>query len=267
MKKITILTFVIISVLYCNAQKLSEENTLLQYQSKNPDPIKHHFIKNQVKLNLASLLINNYSFSYERSLSRKITFSAGYSFMPNTSIASTTLGKRLTEAVDENDSDISRVRSSGNAYTGEFRFYGGRHAGARGLYISIYGRFSTLKIDYPYDYITSNKQYTIPLKGDTKMFGGGIMFGVQWLIAKRVTLDWSIIGAHYGNIKGTANAVVDLTGMSVADKQELKNELNDMIEINGKKYINSTVTNNGIQAIINGPFAGARTGLSLGIAF
>ncbi|MCC9135931.1 hypothetical protein ACFSKU_15790 [Pontibacter silvestris] len=51
-----------------------------------------------------------------------------------------------------------------------------------------------------------------------KGFGGGLMIGAQWLIAKRVVLYWYIIGAHYGKLKGDGSAVTDLDSHSASEK-------------------------------------------------
>lgn len=253
--------------LQMQTRTLSQQNDSLKQQIAKAETQKRFIRKNNIKINITSLLLNNYSFTAERSLSRKIIFSAGYRFMPNTKLSATTLGKKMVTKLEIEDDEINKASFAGNAFTGEFRFYGGKHQGARGFYLSLYGRYSTIKIDHPYEFSTTGKSYMIPLQADTKMFGGGMMFGVQWLIAKRVTLDWSIIGAHYGNVSGIAQAKTDLSSMSSADKQNLQQDLDNFIEINGHQYIHSTVNSQGVTAKIEGPFAGIRSGLSLGIAF
>jgi hypothetical protein len=228
--------------------------------------------KNSLKINISSLWLNNYSFTYERMLARKISFVAGYRFMPTRTLGSVSLVKNIVDQVSDDGDDIKRdintINVSTNAFTGEFRFYAGRKPGARGFYLSLYGRYSQMKIDYPYDYSANTMDYTIPLKATTKMWGAGLMIGAQWLIARRVTFDWYIMGGHYGTINGDASGVTDLSSMSDADKQGLKSDIEGIFTANNHQYILATVTNQGVQAKLSGPMVGIRgAGINLGIAF
>jgi len=228
--------------------------------------------KNSLKINISSLWLNNYSFSYERMLTRKISFVAGYRFMPTRILSNVSLIKNIVDrAASDGDAiktDVDKISTSSNAFTGEFRFYAGHKPGARGLYLSLYGRYSRLDIDYPYDYQTDTKTYTIPLKASTTMWGAGLMIGAQWLIAKRVTLDWYIMGGHYGTIKGNVTGVTNLSDMPDEDRQYLKSDIEGLFTANNKQYITATVTDQGVQAKISGPMIGIRSaGINLGIAF
>lgn len=240
------------------------------------------FRKNNVKINASSILLNNYSFSYERSLTRKISFVAGYRYMPEEALSDLRLVNILEDKYEVEMDDADLISSSNNTYTGEFRFYGGRHAGARGFYLSVYGRYTDMKVNYQHEYETERyayddfgyvtdynyETYTLPLQSSVKGFGGGLMIGAQWLIAKRVVLDWYIIGAHYGKLKGDGSALADLSTLSASEKQELEDELNGLIEVKGKTYIDASVTDRGADFKVDGPFLGIRgLGFNLGIAF
>ncbi len=230
------------------------------------------FRKNVAKINLSSLAFNSYNFNYERSLSRKITFVAGYNTMKEQVLGGLPLTEKITKQFLEEDNeivnDLNKISLANTAYTGEFRFYGGKRAGARGAYLSLYGRYSATKVNYDYDYEGELKNYLIPIKSEVKGFGGGLMFGFQKLIAKRVALDVYVIGAHYGKLKGNADAAVDLSAMSETEKADLKENLEALAEINGKRYISATVVDKGISAKADGPLIGIRgLGFSIGIAF
>lgn len=230
------------------------------------------YSKNRLKVNVSSLFLNNYSFSYERSLTRKISFVAGYRFMPKTQLGSISLVKKIIDQVaDDGDgikNDINKIGISNNCFTGEVRFYTGHKPGARGFYLSLYGRYSQFNIDYAYEYETGSKTFDIPIKASPKMWGAGLMIGAQWLIAKRITLDWYILGGHYGSIKGDASGTADLSGMSSADKAGVKEDIEGLISIGDKKFVTATVTNQGVQARIDGPMVGLRgAGINIGIAF
>jgi len=233
-----------------------------------------HYPKNNVQMNLSSLALKNYNFSYERSLSRKITFVAGYRFMPLSTVSDISLVKTVADKYlsdgDNLKNDLSNVSISNKTYTGEFRFYGGKHPGARGFYLSLYGRYTDMQVNYNYNFVAANNQkYLIPLKNNLKGFGGGLMLGSKWLIAKRVTFDWYVIGGHYGKLTGDGAGAMNLSTLSAPDKNNLKGNLeSDFTLIGDKSYLTATVDNAGVKTKVDGPFIGLRgLGFSLGIAF
>lgn len=181
------------------------------------------FWKNIVKVNLSSLALENHSLSYERSLTRKVTFVAGYRYMPETTVASVFLVEKATDQypnkyeviIDELDA----ATVANNTFTGEVRLYTGEHPGARGFYLSLYGRYINLRSTYPYDYSIHGNTYHLPFEGKLKGLGGGLMAGSQWLIANRVTFDWYILGGHLGKSKADMLAMADLSTMTPGEKE------------------------------------------------
>jgi len=247
-----------------NAQTIAEDST--QTEKKNV------FRKNAVKINLSSIALNNYNFNYERSLTRKISLVAGYRYMPVTSLNSLPATSSITDRFFQDDSEIGNdlrdVTAGNQSITGEIRFYGGKHSGARGFYLSLYGRHLNMNVNYLMDYDTETRAYQLPIKSSMKGFGGGLMIGAQWLIAKRVTFDWYILGAHYGNLKGDANILADLSSMSGQEQTDLQEELESLVEFGNTRYISANVNNQGAIGKVKGPFAGIRgLGFSLGLAF
>ncbi len=232
-----------------------------------------HYPKNNVQVNLSSLALKNYNFSYERSLSRKITFVAGYRYMPLSTVGDIALVKTVADKYLNDDdnlkNDLSNVSTGNKTFTGEFRFYGGKHPGARGFYASLYGRYTNMQVNYNYTYTTaSNQKYVIPLQSNLKGYGGGLMLGSKFLIAKRVTFDWYIIGGHYGKISGDGNAGVNLSTLSATDKRNLKSQLESDFTLSNRSYVTAAVDNNGVTTNTSGPFVGLRgLGFNLGIAF
>lgn len=230
--------------------------------------------RNNVKINLSSLLLNNYSLYYERSLSRKITFQAGYRFQPNSSILKNSLAKQIIKTAieldEETEKDINSFTTSNNTYTGEFRFYGGKRDGAKGFYLGLYGRYATFNCNYTnYNFETDNAQaMNIPLKGKIKGLGGGLIIGAQWWFGKAVCMDLYLLGGHYGSLKGSFSGSKNLTALSDGEKQRLKSDLEETLVIGDRQFINTTVNNNGITGKVNGPYIGIRAaGLSVGIVF
>jgi hypothetical protein len=241
----------------------------LKAQVKLEEPV---YLRNSVKMNLTSLALNNYSFSYERVLSPKISVVGSYGFMPEKVLGDRALVKRIAERfTDEEDdaSELDKITTSTNTFTGEVRLYGGKYPGARGFYASLYGRYMRLNVNYPDSYQSvENKTYQIPYQGTLQGVGAGLMVGFQWLIRERVTLDWYILGGHYGKMFGEMVAVKDLSKMSPAEKAGLKEDIEYYVRIGETQYMEATVTEEGVKAKAVGPFLGVRGfGINLGIAF
>jgi hypothetical protein len=259
---------------------LKADTTVLKMDTTNNNSLQtsigntaKKYLRNNVKMNLSSLALNNYSFFYERSISKKITFQAGYRFMPSTNLSDIRLSKQVLKRLESDGEDLQeeleKITASGNAFTGEFRFFTGKRPGARGFYVSLYGRYSTFKIDYDYEYSADTKDYLIPLKSDFNGVGGGLLLGTQFLIAKRIVLDIFIIGAHIGKLNGKASAITDLSDMTDEDQAELEESLESLVVFNNTQIIKTAeVNDNGVKVTIQGPFAGIRgLGLSVGFAF
>ncbi|GGK63813.1 hypothetical protein GCM10011405_09780 [Rufibacter glacialis] len=242
--------------------------TLLQDNTK-----EEVFRKNILKINLSSLAFDNYSLSYERSISRKTTLVAGYRFMPETNVGSLPLVEKVVEQLEEEEDglveDLNRSTAANKTYTGEIRFYSGKKPGARGLYLSLYGRYMDLDATYSHEYDTDTRTYVIPIDGNVKGLGGGLMVGAQWLIAKRIAFDWFIMGGHYGKMKVDMNGRTDLSTMTAEEKRELEEDIESIVDdLPGNSEVEATVTNNGVTVKGNAPFLGIRgLGFSLGIAF
>lgn len=231
------------------------------------------FRKNIIKVNLSSFALYNNSLSYERSLSRKITFVAGYRYMPKTTATSAYLVQKAIDRYGEGDEELEQDANStiigNNTYTGEVRFYSGKHAGARGFYISLYGRYMNVSASVPSLYETETMFYPLIYQGTLKGFAGGAMIGAQWLIAKRVSLDWYILGGHYGKLNVDMPSIADLSTMTPAEKKALEYDIESINdELNGKSAIEATATDQGVSVRGTAPYVGVRgLGFSLGIAF
>lgn len=231
------------------------------------------FRKNNIKVNLTSLALNNYSLSYEHSLARKVTFVTGYNLMPTTNLGSMALSQKLADVFLEENNDVKehldQAHFSNQAFTGELRFYTGKHAGPRGFYVAAYGRYTKMHFDYlgSYDPFIGD-EIPLPYVGRLNGFGGGLMFGAQWLIANRLTLDWYIVGAHYGKLGGDINIDQDFSRLPESEKRNLENEIEERFTVGGRQLIEATITDNGGHGKVDAPFLGIRgLGINLGFTF
>ena len=271
-KKWFLLVATVTLVLFLSTQNCNAQTDSVAYYKKLAYE-NQHYPKNNVQINLSSLALQNYNFGYERSLGRKSTFMAGYRYMPLSNVNDIGLVKTVVQKYlndqDALKNDLSALSTSNKTFTGEFRFYGGKHPGARGFYTSLYGRYTNLQVNYNYNFTSAaNQKYAIPLQSSLKGFGGGLMFGSKFLIGKLVTFDWYIIGGHYGTISGNGQANVNLSTLTPTDKNNLKADLESKFTLLNKSYATATVDNSGVKTVTNAPFIGLRgLGFNLGIAF
>lgn len=234
---------------------------------------KKGYPRNVVKFNVGSLLLfKNYNFVLERSLTRKISASVGYRTMPSTQLSLLPALKKGYNLAGEDEGtleeDWSAIKASNKTLSAEFRFYGGRKPGPRGFYLGLYGRYAKFDVDYNYTYETDTKEYSIPITSSAKGLGGGLFIGVQWLIGKRVALDWQILGGHWGKLTGDGSGLADLSAMSQEERQNLSEDLEEMLPYTGdKSSVTANVNDTGVKLKVDGPFAGLRSGISLGISF
>ena len=256
MKNLFKLIFALIFMLNANAQDLATSDTIVQTED---------YPKNFIKTNITSIALNNYSFQYERVLTKSISFAISYRFMPESNIPFKK--KLLSEVGDDEASEfiLNNSKISNMAITPEIRFYLGKGYG-RGFYIAPYYRYAKFKTDQFYiEYVDDQgNDQNFKLTGDVSSHSGGIMFGAQWTIGKYLCIDWWILGAHYGSSKGQLSGVSS-TPLSPTEQSEIRDVLEDfeipLVDTEVK------VDSNRATMKMDGPWAGIRAGISLGIRF
>lgn len=217
---------------------------------------------NIIKTNITAYAFRNINITYERAISKKFSVSAGINMMPSGNIPF--MNSFIKEGADE----VSDVKVSNTAFTIEARYYLGAGYG-RGFYIAPYYRYTSLKADnFTYNYKDSTTGQVIPLdiSGKANAHSGGILLGAQWAIGKQKNwvLDLWIVGAHYGAGSGRFEGI--------ARSLLLPHQQNDMkVEVEGFgipliKY-KVSADSKGVYADIDGPWAGLRSGLSVGYRF
>lgn len=250
-KKLFLLSIAVILLLSTPAVSQEKESE----ETRTTQPV------NLVKINLGALLLKNYSFQYERLLTRKITFAAGLRFAPTSNFP---FKDRLESLIDDEDTweSIKDFKTGNFAFTPEVRFYMGK-GNFNGFYIAPFVRYANYKAEVPFRYDTEDGSETIMLKGDVTALTGGLLFGAQWNIGKRIALDWWILGPNYGTSNGNLDGK---KALSPEDQQYLLAGLEDLDELPllNPKY---TVDSNGARVKFDGPWAGLRAGISLGFKF
>jgi len=219
--------------------------------------------KNIVRWNLSSLALSNYHFTYERALSRKISVSLSYRFMPTGSIP---FKDYFDNSLQSGDVKFNEITVGNSAITPEFRFYLGK-GNMKGFYLAPYLRFSTFNATTPITYTSTSGGPAVLKTGDfigkVTATSGGIMFGWQFNLSKKLLLDLQIIGAHYGSCNGNLD-LVTIMPLSPSEQTSLQNSLNG-IKIEPFN-ISTSVNSTGANIKVSGPWGGIR-GANIGIGF
>lgn len=252
-KLLLIIPFILITKV--SAQEVSTPQVTMPPENK----------MNIIKTNVTGYIFRNINLSYERSINRWFSINVGFGVMPEGKV--TFMNAFLS---DEDDKRFQNLEIKASNFTIEPRFYIGKGYG-KGFYFAPYYRnssVSTNEFDFNYDYTFSGTTIQIPLKGtgDTHGNSGGLMVGAQFFLNKKQNfiLDFWIAGAHYGSGKGDFTLTSNYT-LTPEMQAQLKREIENL----DIPYIDYTVETNSSGAKINvdGPWAGFRSGLSLGYRF
>jgi hypothetical protein len=224
--------------------------------------------RNILKANLTSLLFRNYSFQYERVLSRRVSLGVSYRFMPSGPVPfKNAIINNVADGDPETIEQINSLTLSNSAITPELRFYFGKHGYGRGFYLAPFYRYAkheagNVTVEYQ---SSSTGTSSIDMSGKLTSNTGGLLIGAQWNLGRNLVLDWWIIGPHFGSGKGDL-AGVSSRPLTASEQADLKNELES---IDFPFGIESTVTvdANGAKMQLSGPMAGVRAGLQIGFRF
>ncbi|REC43378.1 DUF3575 domain-containing protein [Chryseobacterium pennipullorum] len=221
---------------------------------------------NIIKTNVTAYAFRNINLSYERAINQWFSVNIGFGTMPEGKVPFINAFLK-----DEDEKRFQNLRVRATNFTIEPRFYIGYGYG-KGFYFAPYYRFSDVSsntFDFYYDYRgPNNLSLRIPLKGQGSTNGnsGGLMVGVQFFLTRsqNLVLDFWIAGAHYGNGKGDFSMTSDFV-LTPDMQAQLKHEIENL-DIPFVKY--SVETNaQGARIKVDGPWAGFRSGLSIGYRF
>lgn len=158
---------------------------------------------------------------------------------------------------------------SGKLFMPGYRFNFSKKGAPVGFFIEPYMKYESFTLDFEAEFTDTNDNTVYPAKfdGDYSGFGGGIQMGVQCMIAKTITLEWSFFGLE----AKSANAeltVTDVNGTIDID------ELFDEIEVN---FSDIPLIGNKLEFVKGSDYVGAKTNklilpgfrfaFSVGIAF
>ena len=213
---------------------------------------------NIVKTNVSAFAFRNVNLTYERIFSQKFSVAAGFGTVAKGNIP---FSKSFVKDTEFENAEISQ-----NNFTLEPRIYFGAGYG-RGFYLAPYYRHTTFNVENVTVNVNANNQSVpVDISGKANGNSGGLMLGTQWFLGKsdNWVLDLWFAGAHYGAGKGDFRA--NSSRVLTADEQAaLKRTIEDL----DIPYVEYTVTTdaNGANIDVDGPWAGLRSGVSLGYRF
>ena len=216
--------------------------------------------KNMIKLNVPALALKNISVQYERAISHRFTAGATVRFMPKGKLPFKSL---ISKIADDNDVErqLANTEVGNRAIMPEIRWYVGKKGAFRGFYLGAYAHIARSEADLDYEYDDGGITKFIPLSGNINSITGGLQLGAQWKLSKAIYLDWWILGVHGGKSKGDLEGKQSLTA---SEQQAIRDELDELDRPNDIRY---NVDANGATVYYDGPWAGVRAGLCIGIRF
>jgi hypothetical protein len=213
-----------------------------------------------VKYMAANYVFNSYSFEIERMLNGKNAVTLGFGFPATRSI----MGQY---GIVEDPEGLSEATFSTSHIRAAYRHYTGKSMLPKGFYIEPYLKYQQVNADATVNIDNEGVTFPAALKTDLHSFNAGFQMGVQFLIAKRVAIDFYFLGLEGGFMSG------DLTGTpsDPSNIDEMRQKVDDAIKdmpsyIKDKLTVTNTSTSVNVKAK-SVPYPWLRGGINIGIAF
>ena len=222
-------------------------------------------LKNVVKFLPLNLPFHNVSFEYERMINPKnsLTLDIGLPFQKSI------MGKY---GINSN-SDLKTAEFGTTAVRGAYRHYTGKQKLPKGFYIEPYLKYQQIKGNAS---IEGTNSMEIPYAGTSDInlhtLNIGCQLGIQFLIAKRVSVDLFFLGLEGGFLSGnitttpTSSTQYDPITLAVL-KEVITQNIADLPSFVKNKL---SVTQTDTQVIVKAtsmPYPWFRGGISIGFAF
>lgn len=217
-----------------------------------------------VKINTLAFAFQKISLQGEFIVNKKTSLLVGVSYTPEREIV---WASKLLNPF------FSDIRFTSFAFSPECRFYlsNNKNHGA-GFYFAPYLRYkySSLKTNFNYS-DKSGLQLNIPLQYKINSFNLGAITGYQWILKNGFTIDWWIVGAHFG--ASVSSIGLDIPGINfLINSSEIKSEIDNTLNNSDlplwvEPMIKSYLKQKDIGFSWTKPNFGLRSGLALGYAF
>ena len=218
--------------------------------------------KNVFKFLPVNIPFQSNSFEYERMINAKNSFTLGIGLANQQSL----IGKYGIDA----GSDLKSADLGTSHIRVAFRHYGGSKRNLpRGFYIEPYVKYQKITGSATVQNTNTTDPYSGKVDIDVNTMNFGFQLGAQFLIAKRVTLDFYFLGLEAGVMSGNVTAVSDQLAQADNLKADIEKSIKDLPAFIGDKLTVTQSTDKktiGIKAS-SVPYPWLRGGISIGIAF
>jgi len=217
--------------------------------------------KNVVKFLPVNIPFQSITFEYERMLNARNSLILGVGLPNQQSI----IGKYGMDA----SSDLKTAELGTMHIRAAYRHYTGRGVLPKGFYIEPYLKYQKITGNASVENSNLNDTYKGNLDVNLNTLSAGFQLGAQFLIAKRVTLDFYFLGFEAGMLSGNVTAISD----QLADADNLKANIEDAISnlpsfIGDKLTVTQSTDKKEIKVnASSAPYPWLRGGISIGIAF
>jgi len=177
--------------------------------------------------------------------------------------------KTLTAEIDGEDRNLTMKTSSIMA---GYRMYFGKKP-MKGLYFEPYLKYLKNEASTNTDFDIDGTNRPFLVTSDYSGFGIGAQLGIQFLIARRVAIDFYFLGPEANSSKHDLIAQETGVGLpwSNAEAQDAENEINDFINdiplLKDNFSVAVSAANRNVTTHYKGFLPGFRLGLSIGVRF
>ncbi len=223
--------------------------------------------RNVIKFLPVNVIANSLSFEYERKFSPKSSFSLGFGLATPKPFAD------KYKLNTSNDNRISNEKFGTMAVRAAYRHYAGHHIRPVGFYFSPYLKYQKVSAnadnlrtvtDPQYGSTTFNEKYDVGI--NTLNFG--LQWGVQFMLAKRIAVDFYFLGIEAGVADVTATVKSDDANSIDVIYNGVNENIQKLPSFFRDKIKATKVGSN--QVDVKGssiPYPWLRSGISIGIAF
>lgn len=230
------------------------------FTQEQQDTVNVVLRKNVVKFLPIDIPFQSISLEYERMIDPKNSLTLGVGIPMQ--------GQIVTKNLLNGSSNLKKIEFSTMHIRTAFRYYYGYNLLPKGFYIEPFFKYQQIKINGNYQGINDLKSiYKGDIVGNINTINLGVQFGVQFLIAKRITLDLYFLGLE----GGLANGGITSTSKNSTDAGNIETDFKDAVaglpffienwltvkKVNNQVFINA----NKLQ------YPWYRGGVSIGIAF
>lgn len=217
--------------------------------------------RNVIKFLPVNIPFQSMSFEYERMINAKNSWTVGLG-LPNQQSIIGKYGYDAGPDLKTADFGTMHIRAA-------YRHYAGKRRLPNGFYLEPYLKYQHIKGIIKVESTDIADLYKGDVDVNLNTVNIGFQLGAQFLIAKRVSVDFYFLGLEGGLLNGKATAISDQIAEADNLKADIEDAISDLPSIIANKL---TVTQSPDKKQINvnansAPYPWFRGGISIGIAF